>query len=139
MKICRYQNVKTPGIPGRLGILTEDQKIIDPNWALAIEYERMGYPNPFERANHHLPSSLYQLLNLVNSPIERLQEGFSMDEFLKILGVTQSHKGLHYKFDAQSSDIKFLCPIDHIPVYRDFYVHEKHVKKGFEKRNGSLL
>ena len=136
MKICRYHNTKVPGPSiGRLGILTETQKIIDPNWALAIDFELKGYPNPFERADHYLPSSLYTLLNLVNNPLERLKEALLLDEYLMSAGATQSSNGTGHKFDAKSSDIQLLCPIDNIPVYRDFYVHEKHVKKGFEKRN----
>ena len=133
MKICRYLNPKSPISGGRLGVLTDEGKIVDPSWALAIEFERMGLPNPFERAEYHLPSSLYKLLNLVNNPMERLQEGMGMVELLKTLGTSQSNEGISYLYNA--SEVKLLSPIDHIPVYRDFYVHEKHVKKGFEKRN----
>ena len=133
MKICRYQLIQSPFTQARLGVLDEESgDIIDPNFALAIEYERMGYPNPFERADHHLPSSLGKLLNLINDPMERLREGVGMDEFLSIVGVSKSADGIRYKF--KQSEIKLLSPIDQIPVYRDFYVHEKHVKKGFEKR-----
>ena len=55
-----------------------------------------------------------------------------MDEFLSILGITQSKSGIKYRYKID--EIVLLSPIDQIPVYRDFYVHEKHVKKGFEKR-----
>jgi len=133
MKICRYQLNNAPQVRPRLGILDEStNEIIDPNFTLAIEYERMGYPNAFERADHHLPSSLSTLLNLLNDPMERLTEGLGMDEFLSILGITQSKSGIKYRY--KMDEVKLLCPIDNIPVYRDFYVHEKHVKKGFEKR-----
>jgi 2-keto-4-pentenoate hydratase/2-oxohepta-3-ene-1,7-dioic acid hydratase in catechol pathway len=133
MKICRYQLINSPQVQPRLGILDEvTNEIIDPNYTLAIEYERMGYPNPFERADHHLPSSLSTLLNIVNDPMERLTEGLGMNEFLSILGVLQSKTGVKYRYAIQ--EVTLLSPIDRIPVYRDFYVHEKHVKKGFEKR-----
>ena len=137
MKICRYNLKHSPHLKPRLGILDEKtNEIIDPNFAIAIEYERMGYPNPFERADHHLPPSLSTLLNLVNNPMERLTEGLGMDEFLSILGVSSSHSGLKYRFKLE--EIKLFCPIENIPVYRDFFVHEKHVKKGFEKRGESV-
>ena len=133
MKICRYQLINSPQVQPRLGILDEEtNEIIDPNYTLAIEYERLGYPNPYERADHHLPSSLSTLLSLIMEPMERLTEGFGMDEFLRILGVTSSKSGIKYRY--KMDEIKLLSPIDQIPVYRDFYVHEKHVKKGFEKR-----
>lgn len=133
MKICRYQLKQCPQVQPRLGILDEKtNEIIDPNLALAIEYERMGYPNPFERADHHLPSRLSTLLQLINDPMERLHEGLGMDEFLTILGVSKSKDGVRYKYSRD--EIILLSPIDQIPVYRDFFVHEKHVKKGFEKR-----
>ena len=133
MKICRYLNLNSPEGHGRLGII-EDGHVLDPSWALAVEYERMGYPNPFERAEYHLPSSLFKLLNLVNNPMERLTEGRGMVEFLDILEISKSKSGVRFRYDLNNSNIKLLSPIDHIPVYRDFYVHEKHVKKGFEKR-----
>ena len=133
MKICRYLNLNSPEGHGRLGII-EDGHVLDPSWALAVEYERMGYPNPFERAEYNLPSSLFKLLNLVNNPMERLKEGRGMVEFLDILEISKSKSGVRFRYDLNNSNIKLLSPIDHIPVYRDFYVHEKHVKKGFEKK-----
>ena len=81
MKICRYQLINSPQVQPRLGILDEvTNEIIDPNYTLAVEYERMGYPNPFERADHQLPSSLSTLLNIVNDPMERLTEGLGMND-----------------------------------------------------------
>ena len=35
-------------------------------------------------------------------------------------------------------DTKLDVPLDEINMYRDFYAHEKHVKKGFEKRNEAV-
>ena len=64
--------------------------------------------------------------------MERLREGVGMDEFSLLLVSPQSKDGVRYKF--KQDEITLLSPIDQIPVYRDFYVHEKHVKKGFEKR-----
>ena len=93
----------------------------------------MGYNNPFERAEHHIPSSLFNLLNLTQEPLNRLREGLGMVEFLDILEHEKSIDGIRYKY--KSEEVNLLCPTDHIPVYRDFYAHEKHVKKGFEKRN----
>ena len=54
-----------------------------------------------------------------------------------ILGVTQSKNGVKYRYNMD--EVTLLSPIDQIPVYRDFYVHEKHVKKGFEKRVNRFL
>ena len=137
MKICRYQLANSPQTQPRLGILDEEShEIIDPNYSLSIEYERMGYPNPFERAEHHLPSRLSTILSLINDPMDRLTEGLGMDEFLRILGVNKSKSGIRYRYKLE--EVKLLSPIDQIPVYRDFYVHEKHVKKGFEKRQEAV-
>ena len=133
MKICRYLLQNAPQVAPRIGILDEvKNEIIDPNYALAIEFERMGYPNSFERADYYLPPSLSKLLTLVNDPLMRLNEGIGMDEFLRILNVKESREGIRYRY--KPNELRLLSPIDRVPVFRDFYVHEKHVKKGFEKR-----
>ncbi len=133
MKICRYQIKDSPSTRPRLGIINENGDVVDPSLAYAIELERMAYNNPFERAEHHIPSSLFKLLNLIQEPLNRLREGLGMVEFLDILDHPTSNSGVRYRY--QIDEVNLLCPTDHIPVYRDFYAHEKHVKKGFEKRN----
>ena len=133
MKICRYQIKNSPSTQPRLGIIDENGDVVDPSLAYAIELERMAYNNPFERAEHHIPSSLFKLLNLTQEPLNRLREGLGMVEFLDILEHPKSNSGIRYRY--QINEVNLLCPTDHIPVYRDFYAHEKHVKKGFEKRN----
>ena len=136
MKISRYQLINSPSSAPRLGIVSEEGQILDPSYAYAIELERMNYNNPFERAEHHISSSLFKLLNLTQNPMERLLEGLGMVEFLDILEHDKSKSGIKYRYNAD--EVNLLCPIDHIPVYRDFYAHEKHVKKGFEKRKESV-
>ena len=136
MKICRYQLINSPSTAPRLGIVSEEGQILDPSYAYTIELERMNYNNPFERAEHHISSSLFKLLNLTQNPMERLLEGLGMVEFLDILEHDKSKSGIKYRYNAD--EVNLLCPIDHIPVYRDFYAHEKHVKKGFEKRKESV-
>ena len=46
----------------------------------------------------------------------------------------KSKNGTPISFKLDDSNISLDKPIDKIPTFRDFYAHEKHVKKGFEKR-----
>jgi len=135
MKICQYvQTNQFPRTP-RLGILLGDgETIVDANWSIACEYEREGYLNPHARANHKLPSSLFLILNHFDNPIETIEEGYATYLFLQKLGIDRMQDGTPISFSLNSENCELANPIDKIGTYRDFYAHEKHVKKGFEKR-----
>ena len=50
-------------------------------------------------------------------------------------GNLKTNEGAYFSFNIKDDkNISFVCPIDKINCYRDFYAHEKHVAKGFEKR-----
>lgn len=134
MKICRY----THGAPSsinrpRLGIIYDDH-IIDPNLCFQLDFEREGYQNYQERADHIMPTSLSKLLKTSLNPIEDLEAGLALYLFFEKLGLfhLEDHTPIVYEYDQH---IKLFSPLDQIATYRDFYAHEEHVKKGFSKRN----
>lgn len=135
MKICTYYNSKAYGQnKRRLGILLEDNTIIDPNWIWALDYQREGYRNIFERANRKLPSSISQILLYSDHPFEQLEEAYGLYLFFKKIGDLHLTDNTPISFKLDDQSIMLGNPLDHITSYRDFYAHEKHVKKGFEKR-----
>lgn len=135
MKICSY-TYSTPHImEPRLGIITEENILIDPNLCWQLDYQREGFKNYKLRADYKMPSSLHTLLNLHDNPMEALEEGYGLYLFFQKVGVNQLKNGTPISFDLSNDpNIKLEKPLDKISTYRDFYIHEKHVKKGFEKR-----
>lgn len=120
----------------RIGIILDDNTLVDPNLCMRLDLEREGYRNIQERANSLMPTSLSILLNTSLKPIEQLEEGYALYLFFKKVGINELDDGTPISFDLdQSNNIKFHAPLDKISTYRDFYAHEKHVQKGFEKRN----
>lgn len=136
MKICSY-SIITDSIPQRrIGILLEDNTLVDPNLCYRLDFEREGYSNSKERADFVIPTSLSTLLKYSQNPTEQLEDGYALYLFFKKVGINELLDGTAISYDLNhESNIKFHAPIDRIPTYRDFYAHEKHVKKGFEKRN----
>lgn len=135
MKVCTFECQTSAGPVKRLGVLSEDGKtIIDVNAAWAIDYEREGRYNPFERANYKMPSSLWQLLQIHDDPIDALEESYGLYLFLQKVGVDSSRKGVPIAYQLDNPDVSLRAPLDRISTYRDFYAHEKHVKAGFDKR-----
>ena len=139
MKICNY-TINTGYLPQqRLGILIEEEnRIIDPNICWATEFQREGRFNPIERAEQKCSSSLHKLLNTNDYPIEVLEEGYGMYLFLQKIGIDQMTDGTPIYFDIKDKNLSLNSPLDKIETYRDFYAHEKHVQKGFEKRNEKI-
>jgi 2-keto-4-pentenoate hydratase/2-oxohepta-3-ene-1,7-dioic acid hydratase in catechol pathway len=135
MKVCTYVNHHATGeSKKRLGILLDENTVLDPNFTWAVDYEREGLRNIYQRANRKIPSSLQDLLLYHESPFDILEESYGLYLFLKMVGDLETLDGtpLLYQLDSQSASL--ACPLDKITSYRDFYAHEKHVKKGFEKR-----
>ena len=139
MKICRYIHKSHFFSRPRLGILLEDHTIVDPNLCFTLDYQREGRYNPLERAEIIMPSGLFQLLNTVDRPIERLEEGYALYLFFQKIGINHLANGVAVSFPLeQKNDISLCSPLDKIATYRDFYTHEKHVKKGFERRGSNI-
>ncbi len=130
MKICTYKIQTKLGTFNRMGILEKDS-IIDPNLVYKTHYEKEGRFNPSERADFKMPSLLSKLLALSDSPLALLQESLELYKKLK-------NQGDHESCEFSLKEVSLACPLDKINIYRDFFVHEKHVKKGFEKRGEEI-
>lgn len=138
MKICHYRHKQSFGRNIRLGILLDDGKtILDPNFTWAVDFEREGKYNPWERADHHIPSSLWKLLQLKDDPFDVLEESYGLSLFLEKVGDTVSRNGTKIKYQLDQ-EVVLDKPLDRISTYRDFYAHEKHVAVGFKKRNEAI-
>lgn len=139
MKVCTYINRKSSGsAQKRLGILLDEKTIIDPNFCWAVDFEREGRRNIYGRADKKIPSSLQELLLYHQDPFEILEESYGLYLFLKMVGDLETKDGTSLIYQLDDQDIHLGSPLDKITSYRDFYAHEKHVKKGFEKRNESI-
>ena len=134
MKVVTYLHHHALGTEKRLGILVNENLILDPNLAYACDFEREGRFNPKERANARCPSSLNQLLRLKENPLEILHEAWGLMLFLEKCGSLQMRDGTRYLIE-KSKNISLSAPLDKIETYRDFFAHEKHVATGFKKRN----
>lgn len=135
MKICCF-SYQSPFITEkRLGIITPDNILIDANLCWQLDYQREGFSNYIERSNYKMSSSLHRLLRLNDHPHEALEEAYGLFLFFQKVGINELADGTPISFDLNNeSNIRFHSPLDRIETYRDFYAHEKHVKKGFEKR-----
>ena len=138
MKICRYIHDSSLFPKPRLGILLEDETIVDPNFCFALDYQREGYYNPFERADHTMPTDLSSLLKKIDAPLERLEMGYSLFLFFKKLGLNELQEGIPISFPLRTKGPSLKAPLDKIGTYRDFYTHEKHVKAFFERRGEKM-
>lgn len=135
MKICNY-TINNKFLPQkRLGILLEDCKtIVDPNIAWALKFEKEGRFRALERAEQKCSSSLYNVLNLNEKPIDILNEALDNYNSLSKAGDSSLKDGTPISFQISDDILSLNSPMDKIETYRDFYAHEKHVAKGFEKR-----
>jgi 2-keto-4-pentenoate hydratase/2-oxohepta-3-ene-1,7-dioic acid hydratase in catechol pathway len=139
MKICSYISHSDLIPTQRLGILLDDNRILDPNLCYALDYFREGRYNPFNRADDKLPSSLYSILQLKDNPLDSLMESYGLFLFLEKVGDLEFPNGTRIVHQLETSkEISLTKPLDKISTYRDFYTHEKHVKKGFEKRKEKI-
>jgi 2-keto-4-pentenoate hydratase/2-oxohepta-3-ene-1,7-dioic acid hydratase in catechol pathway len=138
MKVVTYLNRHPYGRDKRLGILVDENTILDPNLAFACDYEREGRFNPRERANVYCPPSLNQLLRLRENPLDILHEAVGMMIFLEKCGTMSLKDGSKYLLKLDNKHVSLSAPLDKIETYRDFYAHEKHVEVGFKKRNEKI-
>jgi len=140
MKILTYKRPTVFGTQKRLGILYNDKTIVDVNFTWQAIFERFGYYAPDKRADLLAPNSLATFLKLYqDASISKLQETLQCWGDLASRGIlktkNQADIALHV---LDANDLTFDVPLDEIAMYRDFYAHEKHVKKGFEKRNETV-
>lgn len=133
MKICSFEINSNYPKTSRMGIL-DGHKIIDLNFALALHLQKQGYKNVFERANAKLSSSLYTNLTTQEDLLKKLQDTLGMAQSLLKSGDEKLSDGTPITFENEKS-ASLRKPLDKIGIYRDFFVHEKHVAKGFQKRN----
>lgn len=136
MKICTYKRRTKLGTFSRLGILNDHNQVVDVNLTWKQQFEREGHYNAQKRANDIAPSSLYEFLNQYQeAAIEMLHETLELSSEKMHAGDIFTKDNALIAFDIiEDSEVEFGCPIDKINCYRDFYAHEKHVAKGFEKR-----
>ncbi len=74
MKVCAYSTATPLGKITRMGILLDNDKIIDPNLCWRAWYEAEGRFNPIQRADAKIPFRISKLLNTCDPTITALQE-----------------------------------------------------------------
>jgi len=132
VKVCTYKRMTPTGPIKRLGVILDNQ-IVDINLVWQNYFEQKGHYNFIERANYKAPHLLSEYLTAHEAPIDMLKETLSQYDKFKAFGDLQLSSGADIAFNL-SSEIMLDNPMDKINCYRDFYIHEKHVAKGFEKR-----
>lgn len=131
MRVCTYKRPTPFGVQKRLGLFFDEKTLIDVNTLWTTEFERQGFYAPEKRSHMFAPPSLAQFLRIhQDAAIPMLHE--SMELYKKLTQAGHTEVAVHL---LDAPDIKFDAPLDEIAMYRDFYAHEKHVKKGFAKRN----
>jgi len=131
MKICQIKNSEQPFERERMAILIEDNLAVDVQniWKKYFQYKNKF--NYIEMANHFIPSTTSNFIKLYQeNAITKLKETLSLYHELKN---KENMNSILYSLN-QSNGLKLTKPISTINCYRDFYIHEKHVKKGFDKR-----
>lgn len=136
MKICTYKRQTPLGEFHRLGVFFNETTIIDVNLLWQKQYEKEGFFDAKSKALDTAPSSLSKILtSYQDASIPFFKECIDLFTELSSEGLLKTNDGGDISFDLRDDkDVKLGCPIDKINCYRDFYVHEKHVAKGFEKR-----
>ncbi len=137
MKVCTYIRQTSLGKFNRLGIFFNENTVIDVNLVWKKQYELDGIYNATAKAQEIAPPSLAQnLQSYQESTIEFFHETIELYKDLAAQNILKTNDGGDLAFDLRDDkEVMLGCPIDKINCYRDFYAHEKHVAKGFEKRN----
>lgn len=137
MKVCTFKRPTSQGSIPRLGLFFDEKTIIDINFLWEAEFCRQGFYAPEKRAYLLAPPSLSQFLKIYqDQSISKLQESLELYKKTAATGTLKTSSGADIAFHVHDEKkLKFAAPLDEIHMYRDFYAHEKHVKKGFEKRN----
>jgi 2-keto-4-pentenoate hydratase/2-oxohepta-3-ene-1,7-dioic acid hydratase in catechol pathway len=145
MKLCHYSfspmNSNLGGESSRLAILHQEHLLVDVQHVAEYFYEQNNYYRPHERAQFQTPNQLSDFLFQVDEPLTKLQYFFEL--FLKAQkkGDWKTQRGAALFFDLRDrakNEITFKAPLNNIRTYRDFFTHEKHVEKGFQKRGEKI-
>ncbi len=135
MKVCMYKRQTQLGAFNRLGLFFNDSTIIDVNLLWKAHYELKDYFNPADKAYQVAPYTLSKLIKNNDQAIRFLKESLDLFKDLSQKGILHTKDKGYFSFDLQDDkSVSLGKAIDSINCYRDFYIHEKHVKKGFEKR-----
>ncbi len=116
----------------RMGII-EGQEFIDIQNVMINQFKIENKYHNYQLAQHFFPSNTSNFVELYQGDtVKKLEDILGVYQHLKKMGLETSSP-LSYKLDHSS--LKLSKPLSHINCYRDFYIHEKHVVKGFQKRN----
>lgn len=136
MKVCTYLRQTPLGQFKRLGVFFNETTIIDVNLIWQKQFEIDGIYDAKAKAQDAAPPSLSDFLKKYQeASFEILEESIDAFKEFSTNGILKTNDGADLSFDLKDDQYVSLgCPIDKINCYRDFYAHEKHVAKGFEKR-----
>lgn len=136
MRVCTYSRQTPLGQFKRLGLFFNETTIIDVNLVWQKQFELDGVHDPKSKAQDASPILLSDFLNkFQEASIEMLEETLDAYKEFSGQGILKTLDGADLAFDLKDDEaVKLANPIDKINCYRDFYAHEKHVAKGFEKR-----
>lgn len=130
MKVCTFKRPTPFGIQKRLGLFADEKTLIDVNLLWTASFRKNGFYAPEKRSLMFAPPSLAEFLRIhQDAAIHMLGDSLELYKQLAKEGLTDF---AFHIYDVK--DLKFDAPLDEINMYRDFYAHEKHVRKGFEKR-----
>lgn len=140
MKVCTYLRQTQLGKISRLGLFFNETTIIDINLLWQKKYELDLIYSPKVKAMQTAPSALSKLLtHYQGDSISFLKESLELFEKISAKGILKTKDHGFISFDLRDDKaVELDCPIDQINCYRDFYAHEKHVLKGFEKRGETI-
>ena len=124
VKICQFSIQSIHPIQNRIGILIDNQQVLDVHLFWTYHFREKNFYNYQERADYFSPPSLSRILTIKEEPLAFFQETLSLYK-------KTNREDCTFKLN----NLKILAPLDKITTYRDFYTHEKHVAKGFELRN----
>lgn len=136
MKVCTYLRQTPLGQFKRLGVFFNETTIVDINLVWQKQFELDGIYDAKGKANEIAPYLLSKFLKQYQErSIEMLKESMELFKELSQKNFLKTNDEADLSFDLYDDNtVKLDCPIDKINCYRDFYAHEKHVAKGFEKR-----
>lgn len=135
MKITTYERTNSQGKQTRLGVFFNTTTIVDVQYCWQAHFEQTDFYTALKKSHYFAPNSLSEILQIKDSPIDFFKETLHHFESLSRLGVLKTKQQADISFDFKDDKTsKFLCPLDKVNSFRDFYTFEDHVKTGFAKR-----
>lgn len=136
MKLATFEVKTVLGRHKRLGALIESG-VLDLNAAAAWWYARDGDPRPNRMASVMLPADMLEFLqgggstsDMARRVLAAVQQDLRAGRTLR----GPNDETLIHPVDS----VRLLAPLQNPPSVRDFYAFEEHVKKGFERRGGTI-